>query len=198
MTEIVEKEKVYLSFDIEADGQSPAYNSMLSLGIVGFKTNGDEVFEWQKNLKPEADKHMEQRCWNEFWSKHPEQWKFVNTNQVSVEEGMLDLSAKLKELNKTYKFDWVARPSAYDWQWLKYNYEKTRETHADMFNIGYTAKCLSALWWSYCKRNKLTSEQKNTLWKKLEGDTTVTHNSLDDARAQGRVFVGLMKLDGIF
>ena len=190
-------EKIYLSFDIEADGQSPAFNNMLSIGIAGYKVNGDVVLEWQKNILPDHEKHMEQRCWDEFWSKQPDAWNFVHTNQVSMTDAMLDLSKTLKTLSNTYKFDWVARPSAYDWQWLKYYYERVREHHPDMYNIGYTAKCLSSMWWNYCKRHHLTQEQENDLWKQLEGGVTVNHNSLQDAHAQARVFLGLLKLDGI-
>lgn len=54
-------------------------------------------------------------------------------------------------------------------QWLKYCYESVRETHPDMYNIGYTDKCLSSMWWNYCKRNHLTQDQEDNLWKELEG-----------------------------
>ena len=38
--------KLYLSFDIEADGPSPCLNNMLSLGICGMTETGEIVYKY--------------------------------------------------------------------------------------------------------------------------------------------------------
>src|SRR3990167_5770232 len=142
-------QKLYISFDIEADGQCPSVSSMLSIGMCGLLADGTEVFSWQRNLYPLADRKPEERCMTEFWSKQPEAWKFVQQDQLAADDAMIELADNIRELKLKYRLVWVASPSAYDWQWLKAYYELTRKTHPDMPDIGFSARCLSSMWWSY-------------------------------------------------
>ena len=78
----VDKEVLYLSFDIEADGDSPVLNSMLSIGIYGFDKNGKGVVEFQRNMYPHPSKVVDKRSISEFWERIQKAWSFVKTNQI--------------------------------------------------------------------------------------------------------------------
>ena len=190
------KPKLYASFDIEADGSSPANNSMLSNGIVFFNSNGTEIKSFQRNIKPLPDKTQEKRCMTEFWDKFPDVWKFVNSNQITAIEFCQELETILLELEKTYQIIWVASPAAYDWQWLNSYYDKFKSQNAP--NIGFSAKCVSTLFWTYCRLNKINAkEDQEKLRETLSEGFKHTHNPEDDAREQGKMFINLCKLMNI-
>jgi hypothetical protein len=184
---------LYLSFDVEADGSCPLLNNMLSLGIAGYDSNGKEIVSFQRNILPIKGHEPEQRCMDEFWSKEPEAWIFVNTNRVTPQKAMGDLADLLTNLKKSnWKIIWVARPAAYDWQWIKNYYDAFAPKNAPP--IGYSAKCLSTMWWLYVKQNNLCKEEDSNMWKTLTEGFPHTHNPLDDARSQGTAFIKLSKL----
>ncbi len=188
------KQKIYISFDIEADGPSPEINSMISFGLVAFdKTK--EIFSYQANIKPRADRCIDERCIEEFWNQNLEMWDFVNSDQISPEKFALDIENILIAY-KDYDITWTGYPAAYDWQWLNAYYNKYKSENAP--NIGYSAKCTSTMLWAYCKINKIAGkEEKATLWNELSENYKLTHNPEDDARAQGYIFMNLSKKLGI-
>lgn len=187
------KEPLYISFDIEADGDSPAHNSMLSFGAVGFDRTGKEVFAMQMNLKPRAGTSPDARCVREFWDKHPEVWKFVNENQQESQAFTQAIAAMWTEYSKEWNIRWVANPSAYDWQWLNhyYNLHKT----AEMPNIGYTARCTGSMLHAYALVKGWTSDQEDEFEEdqtmRLRAPSHIAHNPEHDARVQGRFFIEL-------
>ena len=184
------KQKIYLSFDIEADGDTPMLNNMLSFGIVAFNSSGQEIGTFQKNLYPLEGHRADEKCMKEFWNQIPEIWKFVNTDQVLARTAIRKLTDFLLSLiGNDNELVWIAYPSAYDWQWIKNYYEKFKPSYAPQ--IGYTAKCISTMFWSYCLQNHLDSKEKKELWKELTEALPHTHNPLDDAREQGRGFFNL-------
>lgn len=179
---------VSFSFDIEADGQSPALNSMLSIGIVAYNESGKEIDTFQINLEPIPGHVQEERCMREFWDKEPEAWKFVNTNRVPAERAIMALEEWLKKYNQ-FTWNWIARPASYDWMWLKYYHEKFGSVNRR--DIGYQCICLSTIFKTYCILNRI--KDKEAFEKELTTGEEVTHNPLDDARYQGKLFFELKK-----
>ena len=190
-------QKLYLSFDIEADGPSPYLNNMLSFGISGITQDGKEVFSFQRNLSPLYNKKRDEKCMSEFWDKNPEAWKFVNSNMKDPVESMREFSLEFEKLKKKYKVKWVAYPSAYDWQWIKYYYELMRSLHPNSIDIGYSAICISTMFQYYSKKNNLTQNEEKKLWQDLIGKVELSHDPLDDARVQGQAFLRLCKIENI-
>ena len=189
-------QKLFLSFDIEADGPSPSRNSMLSIGISGLNENGQEIISYQRNIAPHPNRVVDQRTKIEFWDKNPEIYKFVTSNQVSAEQCMkeiIELYNKLK--NQGYKISWIARPAAYDWQWLNSYYHDFGPE--DKPWIGFKATCISTALDIYSKINNLSNEAWDQLIVELSQGEKMTHNPLDDARYQARVYYNLMKKFGI-
>jgi len=190
----------YLSFDIEADGPSPAHNSMLSLGIAGLTKDKMEVFTWQKNFYARPGKKADPKCMTEFWAVETEAWAFVNTDRVDPIEGFKDLVSKLAGLRQTHKIEWVAWPSAYDWQWLNCYYQDMIEADPSTAYpyLGFKATCASTIWKFYMKSTQTSRNQENLLWDKFSEGVKGNHNSLMDARSQGLRFINLMNHAGAF
>lgn len=187
---------LYLSFDIEADGPAPSVNNMMSIGIWGFNGDGDEVVSYQRNLKDAPGHVLDVPTKERFWDKNPEALAFVQKDQVEPQVCMkeiADMYNKYKE--EGYRITWVARPAAYDWQWVNCYYNEFGPL--DKPNIGFSCSCISTAYWLYCQQNGLSKQESKALWNELKGDEEVTHNPLDDARCQGKILLGLMKKYGI-
>ena len=183
---------LYASFDIESDGSIPCKNSMLSFGMVLFNAAGEEIRRYQRNIIPLPGHKQEQRCMDEFWSKHPDVCKFVNSDTVDASTFVRELEVILHEY-KDYRINWIANPAAFDWQWLKNYYDQFRSSDKAP-DIGFSAKCISTLFWAYCASNGIEGARKQALSKELSEGCQHTHNPEDDAREQGRMFFNLCKL----
>ena len=185
------KKTLYLSFDIEADGPSPSVNSMLSIGIWGFDTNGREIATFQRNIKPHPSRTEDLPTKVRFWDKNLKIKEFVSTNQADAEFCMEEIMIFYEGLkDKGYNIKWVARPSAYDWQWLNCYYNEFGPEGKS--SIGYSALCISTLLTAFCKLHKVSDDQWDGLWAELTEGEKITHNPLDDARCQGKVMFNLM------
>lgn len=187
--------KLYLSFDIEADGPSPCLNNMLSLGICGMTETGEIVYKYCENIK-QLDNHViDPDTKSEFWDKNPELWIKVNENQISCVVAMQKLSDDLLELHgKGYTFTWIAMPAAYDWQWLNYYWNYAAKNCADMKGqkLGFKAECLSTAWNTYIKLTKKNRAESNELWESVYGVNPSKHNAYYDALHQGNVYIYLL------
>lgn len=193
------KPTVYLSFDIEADGPSPQYNNMLSIGVWGFNELGEEIVAWERNLFPRQGKKSDPATMLEFWAKYPDAWKYVNTNKVTTTTAFTELHSILSKLQFTYRIEWLAWPASFDWQWLNCYYQDFIESNpeVDWLKLAHKATCMSSVWSFYVKQQKLTKEAENDLWNKFSaGDGG--HYALADAKCQGQLYYNLMKHVGVF
>ena len=100
-----------------------------------------------------------------------------------------DMYTKLKSNFK--KIVWVARPAAYDWQWLNNYYKEFGPKNKP--NIGFKADCISTMSKVYAKLKKLNKQQLEEEWKEITEGFEMTHNSLDDAKYQAALYLGLWK-----
>lgn len=188
------KPRVYLSFDIEADGPTPRINSMIQFGVVAVLADGREIQSWCVNIKPEEGAVQDPATMTGFWATNPQAWMATQTNQVSSHRFQATLVGFLDKLSSDgYHIVWCAYPAAFDWQWLKDVYQAYKEPNDP--DIGYSAKCISTLLWAYEKANKV--QDKDGLKKELAGELTLTHNAEEDARYQAKLFLGLCKRMGI-
>jgi hypothetical protein len=193
------KEKLFLSFDIESDGPTPIVNNLLSIGIVGITMDEEIVFEYQANIEPLENRIQDIQCMQTFWLK-PEQkiaWDFLQENKRNYIVVFAELGQKLKELSSKYNLKFVAHPSCFDWMFFKCYYELAKTNSQDegcFYDIGFKCECSSTLWDYYKKSNKLTSIQSDKLFKYLgEFNESSNHMALSDARVQGKFYVKLLK-----
>ena len=69
MTSNIEKEKLFLSFDIESDGPTPMTNNLLSIGIIGITMDEKIIFEYEANIEPLVTHVQDNQCMQTFWLK---------------------------------------------------------------------------------------------------------------------------------
>ena len=187
---------LYFSFDIEADGPSPATNSMLGFALVVFDQDGNVLGTFERNILP-LDGHQQDPDTIQ-WFKLPQNidaYNYLATNQVSAYDFIRDLVSFIG-LYADQPKKWIAAPSAYDWQWLNYYYFAFYPPVAEMpfVKLAFKAECISSYFTQYTTMKKMTRDQSTQLWKDLAGECVHTHKALDDAMEQGIVFIRLMKL----
>lgn len=73
------KEKLFLSFDVETDGPTAIINNLLSIGIVGITMDEKIIFEYEANIEPLETHTQDIKCMETFWLK-PEQKKSWDDN----------------------------------------------------------------------------------------------------------------------
>lgn len=186
---------VFASVDIEADGPNPMTNSMLSIGIVFTDETGKILHEYGADLEPLKGHHADPLTLMEFWSQHQDEWKRIRQNAQYAGDVMRKIHDLCVSRFKDYKVVWVARPAAYDWQWVS--------SYANLY-LGdkwkyFKAECISTMrniYWEMIKPEK--KEDQDAAWSEFKGyiakwteGTAMTHNALDDARYQAALFHGL-------
>lgn len=179
------KQDIYVSFDIEADGPIPGLNSMLSLGAVAFTADGEEISSWEGNFAPlpGASENADTMKW---WEGQPEAWEACHTNVRSPEVASMSLFhwATGIEGNRTA----VAYPLGFDWPFLQY-YMVKYAPHNPFGLSGLDIK-------SYASA-VLKTPFKKTIKKYFPSewfpDTKHTHVAVEDAREQGLLFINMLK-----
>nr|QYA18459.1 3'-5' exonuclease [Clandestinovirus] len=139
------KQVCYLSFDVEADGPSPARNSMIAFGMHGFDIKGTTLFEWRSCLKPRSD------CipcpdTMKWWNSNEQNQKslaFIQENMVEPEQEIRRFVEAVEQLTQQYNVIPFAYPAAYDWQWINFYCH----LYCNKNPLGYTAKCMSSYIW---------------------------------------------------
>lgn len=185
------KSKIFLSFDIEADGPTPMLNNMTSIGIYAFDENNNHVDSYQRNIKNVEGHITDPATQVEFLDTHPDLVKFLQTDQVTPYECMAELATFLSGLSNK-KIVWLARPGAFDWQWLNGYYHTFGPE--DKPKLGFKADCISSMWKACVRCHKIDSEKESKLWKMFTTGEAMTHNPLDDARYQAKLYQGLCTL----
>jgi hypothetical protein len=185
------KPRLALSFDIEATGDIPTMGSMVMLGIVavleGTKAIDESSSSWivsSIQVCLEEDYPRDEECWDEFWSKHQDVWKFIQDHKVPPKQAMSEIGCWLKTLSETYDWYWVAMPASYDWMWLKMYYEKYSTTWRSV-PIGKKAECMKGYRHVASLQGKLTEFTAFTTPKTL----VHTHYAIEDAKEQAWVFL---------
>jgi hypothetical protein len=197
---LLPKRKIAISLDIEADGDAPLVNSCLMIGMVAMFTDvepkpNNHLAEWiveEKEwcLTEQPNCQPSEKCLKGFWSKYPELKAYIDANAKPVETVMLELSAWLRTLNKTYIIEtWVAKPASYDFQWINCLYHKYCPLglgKTKRFPLPFSITCMSTMYKTLKFLGYTTPEYKNS-------NLVHTHNALDDARGQGYEYLKMRK-----
>lgn len=181
------RQKLYASFDIEADGNNAGQHSMLSLGICFISSEGAIIDEVSYNLFARKDRTYEARCVGEFWFKQKDAWDFVHQNRITPEQAMQDLSDRLYHLSSMWEIDWAAWPACFDWQFLKVYYETFGPP--DKYDIGYSCADIGSEIKSIAKA---MGKSTNEVADRFKVHNTFPHMALADARCQGLQYVNFM------
>lgn len=147
------KEKVYISVDIEATGNSPVTSSCVMIGCVVFRIIDDITTETLGNdwiidkrrwcIREIVGCPMNECCKTEFWSKHDDVWKYIQENALEPKFAMLSFTNWFVDLSKKYDIVFCARPMSYDWQWINCLYDEFGP--ADKPRLPFSGYCISTL-----------------------------------------------------
>ncbi len=187
--------ELYLSFDVETDGRSPAVNSMISLGVAAFvDAQCEDTFK--VNIQPRDGLPADAVTYQEFWSKWPAKWEACKVDAQTPPVAMEKLFVWLDALQMRYpghRLVWVAGPIAFDWQWLNFYYYAFCDV--SVRKLHYAGDCLSTLKRYWCQGVKRLHGQAYRDWcEQLAGcPNTDPHDALADAIHQGRQWVNLLR-----
>ena len=187
------KERVFLSFDIEADGPSPSVNSMIALGVCVVRANDKVVInindekEWLIEKKdfyftPLIDKEVDKNTYDEFWSKHLDVYNHIMKNGRDAFVVTNEFIVWYQNLTVKYDVKWIANPAAFDWQWVN-AYVHAYVAGAKSI-IPYTATCISSTR-KTLKRMGVDFSDMNQRVEKYP----LTHNPSDDAIRQAVMYM---------
>lgn len=190
-------------FDIEADGPSPAYNSMLSIGVVFTDSEGNFVQEFLGDFEPLEGHEEDEATMKEFWDRdenNRNELQRIRDNARPVVEVMTELNELVKNLGAR-RVTWVARPSAYDWQWLNY-YQNVYLHEGGTLSLTGNPKRQAFKATDASTMRDIYQAQWNLDRKAMDArckewtesfDFNMTHNPLDDARYQSVVYHEIFK-----
>lgn len=185
-----EPPRLFASIDVETDGNNPAQNSMLAIGVAFLSTTGDVVDVFERNILPTPDRKQDDVCMKTFWNlpENQKAWAAIHTNQVTPAEAMSDLSAQLRTLSKDYTITWCGFPACFDWMFLKVYYESFGPT--DKHPIGYLCTDIDSQMDFAVELHKTTYGK---LVERFAPPNPHPHNALSDAITQGQMFINMKK-----
>lgn len=182
--------ETYVSIDIETDGLGPGVHSMLQLGAVAFRPDGETMDEFTANLKP-LPELSQLPSTMEFWQKFPEQYKAVTANpgEPGIVMDSFDRWARHLPAHRWGPVA-VAYPADFDLAFV--NHYLWRFCGGSPFCHGaIDIKTVAML----VRREPYRDARKSTWperWLSPEQSGTA-HLALDDARDQGRQFFAMLR-----
>ena len=180
----------FAHIDIEATGLHVTTNSMIQLGVVFTNEKGKELDSLSVCIEEIPGKCRRPKTMK-FWEQNKKQWDFIKANEKTPKFAMNELAKKITKFKEIGKLRWVARPVSFDWQFvLNYYHLYGPENKPDM---GFSCACLSTMRNEYSRNNNISREAMKALWKKWTDGFEHTHDALDDAREQARVFHKIME-----
>ena len=189
--------EIFFSVDIETNGGRLDQHSMLCFAAVayileedGVKPRFREVGATRLVLEP-TNGHTEDKDTMAWWATQPEAFKIATTNPESPKIAMHKFASwclALQEKHKRQNRVLVYYPTVFDGAWmdlycLKYLGSRDLFWFAAYDIKSFASGLLGYPWTALCK-------EKIPLKPYVEG--VLTHDPIDDARQQGRLFGNLL------
>lgn len=176
---------IYVSTDIEADGEVPGINSMLSFASVAYLSDKTILSTFTKNLKtlPDAVSNSDTMRW---WQEFPEAWKNCRENTELPETAIKEYGEWLENLPGRIIF--LAYPVAYDFRFIDYYLQCFFGRNPFRYRtIDIRSYAMGMLNLPYNKANRqlLPAEWTDNL--------PHTHVALDDALEHGAFFCNMLQ-----
>lgn len=182
------KTEIYVSVDIEADGPIPGPYSMLSLGAVAYRADGEALGEFSANLEtlPGAGVHPATAKW---WEGFPEAWQACREDTRPPAAVMEEFAGWLEALPGMPIF--VAWPATWDFMWVYwYLIQFTGRRPFSEHGIDMRSYAMGM------RRKDFRHAGKNYLPRRWFTERAHTHVALDDAHEQGELFMNMLKENG--
>lgn len=179
-----EKQEIYVSTDVEADGPIPGLNSMLSFGSAAYQADKTLISTFSVNLEllPGAKPDPKTMEW---WETKSEAWAACRKNPQPPEKAMTDYLAWLKCLPGVPVF--VGYPAAYDFMFVYwYLIRFTGESPFSHSALDIKTYAMALL------KKRYRKSTKRNMPKRWFDKLPHTHRALDDAIEQGALFCNML------
>lgn len=180
------KQEIFVSMDVEADGPIPGPHSMLSFGAVALTENGHEHGSFSANLTTleGATGAPETMAW---WKTQPEAWAACRENQRDPAEAMQMFVGWVEGLPGKPVF--VGFPATYDFMFV-YWYLMRFVGRSPFSHSGIDMKTVAMVLlnkpYRACSKGGMP---KSWFPKGLPHN----HIAVDDAREQGHLFLSMLR-----
>ena len=178
-------QELYVSTDVEADGPIPGPFSLLSFASVAFLADKTVIGAFSARLEtlPGATTHPETMA---FWRKHPEAWEACRRDPQPPAVAMKSYAAWLRSLPGLPVF--VGYPATYDFAFIYwYLMRFAEECPFGHHGLDIRTYAMAMLGTGYKESGK------DAMPKRWFDEAPHTHNALDDAVEQGRLFCNMLQ-----
>lgn len=178
------KSEIYISTDVEADGQIPGINSMLSFGSAAYLADKTLLGTFTVNLETFPGAISDPKTM-EWWKRQTDAWKACRENLQSPQKAMKDYLTWLKNLPGIPVF--VGYPASYDFMFVYWYL--IRFTGESPFS--HSALDIKTMAMVLLKTDYRKSTKKN-MPKRWFDSLPHSHKALDDAIEQGALFCNML------
>jgi ribonuclease T len=180
------KSTVYVSVDVEASGPIPGEYSLLSIGACIVGREDEKISRFYVELKPISDNFVQEALdVTGFSIEHLKQ------NGTDPLHAMKQFDSWLNAITNGGKLKpvFVAYPVGFDWSFVNYYFHKYLK-----FNpFGVSGIDIKSVWLGKTNQ-KWHKISKQSILRALKiADLEHTHNALDDAIEQSRIFKGILE-----
>ncbi len=180
---------VYISVDVEASGPIPGEYSLLSIGACVIGLEDDESTKYNRfyiELKPLSDNFVQEALdVTGFSLEHLKEHGADPLHAIKKFDSWINAITKGGKLNAVF----VAYPLAFDWSFINYYFHKYMKSNP----FGVSGIDIKSVWMG--KTNKKWHKiSKESMLKDLQLTSLEhTHNALDDAIEQSRIFKRILE-----
>lgn len=174
---MIDDDQIYIVVDIEADGPAVGLHSMLSLAAVASSPT-HEMGRFYKKLQPLPGATPDSDT-AEWWSRYPEAWEEVCTDQEPPQKVMQDFCNWVISFEKQPIL--VANPVSLDYTFISwYLFRYAHNPFMDKKNAIYSIDLLS---FTSGKYNRTFNNSRRAKLPTLldEGAPRHSHRAIDDA-----------------
>ena len=188
-----EAPEIPVSVDGEFTGLIPGPYSMISLGAVAYDPEGNELSRFKANMSdlPDADRDPETMAW---WAKHPEAWKAATESPIEPKEAMQRFDRWLGTLPGRPKL--MGWPLPVDFMFIYWYYVRFL---GKLPPFGYDGIDIKTYAMARMKTATLSGKSSGVSRKMVQERLGIptddfSHDPVDDASQQGRLYFGLRAL----
>lgn len=176
--------EIYVSTDIETDGQIPGANSMLSFASAAYLADKTLVGTFTANLKTLPDASGDPKTM-EWWQSQPEAWQATRIDLQEPGDAMQSYVSWLKSLPGKPVF--VAYPAGFDFLFVYwYLIRFTGESPFSFSALDIKSYAMAML------KTEYRQSSKRNMPKHWFDSLPHTHVALDDAIEQGALFCNML------
>lgn len=188
------KPELYISIDIETDGQAPGVNSMLALGAAAYTISGTLLDTWYEKMHP-MEGARENPDTMEWWKTQPEAWEEVKKGRINPAVATGSFVSWCDRLGRNTKLVASAWPAGFDYPFIQYYTWK----FANRNPLGFA--CLDMRSYAngmygcpgYYDTRKYVPEENLYKLHNIRTDDLRPHFAVDDAIRQGRLLVAMLQ-----